>query len=217
MLPLCRDHVWQARAVAGPVLAPALAAIVLREAEQRLAFAADAAAAYRGSRRLLDRLGARVRRRLGRGAPLWHRCAAAASARSACVPARPASAALSLVAALVESADGRRAFESGYGLCVRHAAQAMAMPDAPALRRHRRADDPGPAGAAALGAGGTASARRLAGPAGSGAASNRRPGSGPVRVSPAPFSADRLTATASARIFCDDIVGMEFPVTALMG
>ena len=37
---------------------------------------------------------------------------------------------MSLIAVLVESADGRRAFESGYGLCVRHAAQAMAMPDA---------------------------------------------------------------------------------------
>ncbi len=35
---------------------------------------------------------------------------------------------MSLLAALVESADGRRAFESGYGLCVRHAARAMAMP-----------------------------------------------------------------------------------------
>ena len=43
--------------------------------------------------------------------------------------------ALSLVAALVENADGRRAFESGYGLCVRHAARAMAMPDAPPFAR----------------------------------------------------------------------------------
>ena len=41
VLPLCRDHVSQAHTVAGPVLAPALAAVVLGEAEQRLAFAAD--------------------------------------------------------------------------------------------------------------------------------------------------------------------------------
>jgi len=56
VLPLCREHVWQARAVAGPALAPALAAVVLREAGERLGFAADVAAAYGGSRRLLDRL-----------------------------------------------------------------------------------------------------------------------------------------------------------------
>ena len=66
-----------------------------REAEQRLAFAADAALACRGSRRLLDRLACAFgasRGRTGRAAPLWHRCAAAASARSARVSARPASA-----------------------------------------------------------------------------------------------------------------------------
>ena len=41
--------------------------------------------------------------------------------------------ALALLMALIEYPDGRRAFESGYGLCVRHAAQATAMPDAAAL------------------------------------------------------------------------------------
>jgi hypothetical protein len=67
------------------------------------------------------------------------RCAAVASLRRGracplCVRAREAGErALALVAALVESTGGRRAFESGYGLCVRHAARAMAMPDAPAL------------------------------------------------------------------------------------
>jgi hypothetical protein len=132
VLPLCRDHVWQAREVAGPALAPALGAVVLREAEQRLAFAADAAAVYGGSWRLLDRLGrafgaAPARRavlaslRRGRECPL---CARAHNAGER---------ALSLLAALVESIDGCRAFESGYGLCVRHAARAMAMPDAPAF------------------------------------------------------------------------------------
>jgi hypothetical protein len=34
---------------------------------------------------------------------------------------------------LVEDPGERRAFETGYGLCVRHAARAMAMPHAPAL------------------------------------------------------------------------------------
>src|SRR4051794_35359387 len=65
VLPLCRDHVWQSREVAGPILAPALAAVILREAEQRLFFAAPAAAAYRESPRLLDRLG----RVFGTGSP----------------------------------------------------------------------------------------------------------------------------------------------------
>jgi hypothetical protein len=40
---------------------------------------------------------------------------------------------LALLAALVEDAEARRAFESGYGLCVRHARQAMAPPHAAAL------------------------------------------------------------------------------------
>ena len=41
--------------------------------------------------------------------------------------------ALRLLVALIEYDDGRRAFESGYGLCVRHAAQVMAMPEAAAF------------------------------------------------------------------------------------
>ena len=132
VLPLCRDHVWQARTVAGPVLAPALAAVVLGEAEQRLAFAADAAAACRGSRRLLDRIGRAF------GAAPGRRAALASLRRGRecplCVRVREAGErALALVAALVESAGGRRAFESGYGLCVRHAARVMAMPDASAF------------------------------------------------------------------------------------
>ena len=132
VLPLCRDHVWQARAVAGPALAPALAVIVLREAGQRLVFAADAAAARRGSPRLLDRIGRTF------GAAPARRATLASLHRSRecplCVCIREVGErTLSLIAALVESADGRRAFESGYGLCVRHAARAMAMPSAPAL------------------------------------------------------------------------------------
>ncbi len=129
VLPLCRDHVSQAHTVAGPVLAPALAAVVLGEAEQRLAFAAASAAACRGSRRLLDRIGGAF------GAASGRRAALASLRRGRecplCVRAREAGErALSLIAVLVESAGGRRTFESGYGLCVRHAAQAMAMPDA---------------------------------------------------------------------------------------
>ena len=133
VLPLCHDHVWEARRVAGPPLAPALAATVLREAGQRLGFAADAASAYGGSQRLFDRLArafgvAPVRRTVlaalhrGRECPLCMRVREAGKR------------ALSLLAALVESAGECRAFENGYGLCVRHAADGMAMPDAPAFR-----------------------------------------------------------------------------------
>jgi hypothetical protein len=136
VLPLCRDHVWQARGAAGPALAPALAATVMREAEQRLVFAADAALACRGSRRLPDRLA----RAFGAvpGLDRARRAALASLCRGRecplCARVREAGErALSLVAALVESVEGCRAFESGYGLCVRHAARAMAMPDAPAL------------------------------------------------------------------------------------
>ncbi|MGD9615810.1 MAG: hypothetical protein AB7H90_10735 [Alphaproteobacteria bacterium] len=132
VLPLCREHAWQVRDIAGPVVAPALAGIVLREAGQRLAFAAEAASVYGGSRRFFDRLGralgaAPARRvvlaslRRGRECPLCARIGEAGER------------ALALVAALVESGDGRRAFENGYGLCVRHAARAMAMPEAPPL------------------------------------------------------------------------------------
>ena len=37
---------------------------------------------------------------------------------------------MALLAALLEDAGGRRAFEGGYGLCVRHAAQALPQSDA---------------------------------------------------------------------------------------
>jgi hypothetical protein len=187
VLPLCREHVWQARAVAGPVLAPGLAAVVLREAGQRLGFAADAAAVHGGSRRLLDRLGRAF------GAVPARRAALASLHRGRecplCVRVRIAGErGLALAAALVESAGGRRDFEGGYGLCVRHAAQAIAMPDAPvlgdivaqttrarlALLRWELEEHCG----AARGRQGR-----------SGAASNRPPGSKPARVSPAPFSA----------------------------
>ena len=85
--------------------------------------------ACRGSRRLLDRIGGAF------GAASGRRAALASLRRGRecplCVRAREAGErALSLIAVLVESAGGRRTFESGYGLCVRHAAQAMAMPDA---------------------------------------------------------------------------------------
>jgi hypothetical protein len=133
VLPLCRGHVWQARAVAGPALAPALAAVVRCEAGQRLGFAADAAVAYGGSRRLLDRLAgafgaAPVRREVLASLDRGRECPLCARLRDA------GERALSLLAALVESAGGRRAFENGYGLCLRHAARATVLPDAPALR-----------------------------------------------------------------------------------
>ena len=132
VLPLCRDHVWQARCAAGVALAPALAAAVLREAEDRLAYAAAAREAGRGSallpaaaRRAFAGSAARnavlESLRRGRECPLCRRAREAGER------------AVLLLAALLESAGGRRAFESGYGVCVRHAALAMAMPNAPAL------------------------------------------------------------------------------------
>ena len=200
VLPLCRDHVSQAHAVAGPVLAPALAAVVLGEAEQRLAFAAASTAACRGSRRLLDRIGGAF------GAASGRRAALASLRRGRecplCVRAREAGErALSLIAVLVESAGGRRAFESGYGLCVRHAAQAMAMPDASvfgdivadttharlALLRWELEEQ------MRRGAWQARPQRR-----GVESAAWLRAG---VRVSPAPYSAGRLTAPPRQRIF----------------
>ena len=186
-----------------------------REAEQRLAFAADAAAACRGSRRLLW-LDRTVRFGAAPGAPR----------RSGIAAPRPR------VPALRACPRGRRArigAGRGAGRKRRRAPRLrervwFVRPPCGAgdgdaggirLRRHRRADDPCPAGAAALGAGGAAAARRLAGPADSVAASNRRLGSGPARALPAPSSADRLTAPPRQRMFSSTIVGMEFPVTAL--
>lgn len=131
VLPLCRDHVWQAREAAGPALAPALAATVLREAEERLVYAARSVHADRSSalwssalRRAFGASAAgavRAALRRGRECPLCRRAREAGER------------ALLLFAALLESADGRRAFESGYGLCLRHAAQAMAPPASPAI------------------------------------------------------------------------------------
>ena len=134
-----------------------------------------------------------------RGAPLWHRCAAAASARYASVPARPASAlcrwsrrwskvptgaALSRAAMVCASA-----MRHGRWRCRMH------PPSATSSR-----NDPCPAGAAALGAGGADAARRLAGPAAAARRRIRRPGSGPARALPAPYSAGRLTAPPRQRI-----------------
>jgi hypothetical protein len=170
VLPLCRDHVWQARSVAGPTLAPALAAVVLRETERRLAFAIDAAAACRASCHLLDRI------RYPFGAGTARRAVLASLRRgrdcSLCVRLHEVSGrALALVAALIESPGGCGAFESGHGLCARHAARAMAMPHAPRPARDRRADDACPPPAAALGAGRAAPTQRVAGTA---AAARRR-------------------------------------------
>jgi hypothetical protein len=124
VLPLCREHVWQARSVAGPALAPTLAGNVLQEVKQRLVYAADTAAIYGGSRRLLDRIG----HAFG-AAPARRAALASLSRRRECpLCARlreTGERALALVAALVESIDGRGAFESGYGLCIRHAARAI--------------------------------------------------------------------------------------------
>ena len=214
VLPLCGDHVWRARAVAGPVRAPALAAVVLREAEKRLGFAVDAAAACSGSRQLIHRLG----RMIGT-APARH--AAVASLRRGrecplCVRAREAGErGLSLVAALVESTDGRRAFENGHGLCVRHAARCDGNAR-PRIQCCRRADDPCPADAAALGTGGAASARRLASPA---AAARRRIGglAQGRRAFRRHNLADPVDDAASAQHVFGQIVGMEFPVTAPQG
>lgn len=126
VLPLCRHHVWQAQATGGSALAARLAQVALHEAEERLDYAERALrGAHRSSalRRLWrgSATGDAVREALsnGRECPLCRRMREAGER------------AIALMAALLEDAGGRRAFESGYGLCVRHSAQAMAMRMAP--------------------------------------------------------------------------------------
>ena len=118
VLPLCREHVWQARCVGGPALAPALAATVLHEAEERLVYAEKA----------IERVRRAWFRPAARGAVLGslgqsRECPLCRRAREA------GQRAILLLTALLKDTDGRSAFESGYGLCVRHAAQALSLPD----------------------------------------------------------------------------------------
>jgi hypothetical protein len=132
LLPLCRRHVWQARSVGGAALAPALATLALREAEERLVYAGRAGA----PRREPTIVPAAVRR-LWPGAAARNAVAAALRRGRECPLCRRAreagERAIALLAALLEEAAGRRAFENGYGLCLRHAAQAPALPDARAV------------------------------------------------------------------------------------
>ena len=210
VLPLCRDHVWQARTVAGPVLAPALAAVVLGEAEQRLAFAADAAAACRGSRRLLDRIGGAF------GAAPGRRAALASLRRGRECPL------------CVACPRGRRArFVAGCGAgrkCRRaprfrervwFVRPPCGTGDGDAgrirLRRHRRATRPMPGWRCCAGSWRSSCGAALGKPGRSGAASNRRLGSGPARALPAPSSAGRLTAPPRQRIFRGQLWGWSSP------
>jgi hypothetical protein len=134
VLPLCRAHVGQARAFCGPALAPALAAVVVREAEERLVYAGRAgepaggrAAAFVAHALRHAGAGAARRRavlealRRGRECPLCRQMREAGER------------AIQLLAVLLEIPDTRRAFENGHGLCVRHAAQTLAMPVPPAI------------------------------------------------------------------------------------
>jgi hypothetical protein len=129
VLPLCRHHVWEARAAGGHALAARLAQVTLHEAEERLDYAERAFAAACDSSALRQALrsvcrgsstGDAVQKALrnGRECPLCRRMRGAGER------------AMALLGALLEDAGGRRAFESGYGLCVRHAAQTLAQPDA---------------------------------------------------------------------------------------
>jgi hypothetical protein len=129
VLPLCRHHVWLARVAGGPVLGSRLAEVAMRQAEERLVYAERGLLAASGSsalRQALRRLcpgsaaGDAVRAALGRGreCPMCRRMREAGER------------AIALLAALLEDAGGRRAFESGYGLCLRHSAQAMTMREA---------------------------------------------------------------------------------------
>lgn len=124
VLPLCRHHVWQARFAGGPALAPALAGVVADEAEERLVYAGMACESAPRSMMPLRWSGSAPRAavpaslRRGRECPLCRRAREAGER------------AILLLAALLEETAGRRAFEGGYGLCVRHAAQALALPDA---------------------------------------------------------------------------------------
>ncbi len=136
VLPLCRHHVWQARVAGGAILAPALAAVVVGEAEERLVYAGKARELGRGAAivppavqrawsSMWPSSGSRIAvldsLQRGRECPLCRRAREAGER------------AVLLLAALLEDTDGRRAFEGGYGLCVRHAAQALALPGAPAV------------------------------------------------------------------------------------
>jgi hypothetical protein len=129
VLPLCRHHVWQARVAGAPALAPRLAKVALREAEERLVYAERAFAAARGSSALQQAV-----RRLWRGPASGDGVQAALGRGRECPLCRRMREAgdrgIALVAALLEDAAGRRAFENGYGLCVRHSAQAMTMREA---------------------------------------------------------------------------------------
>ena len=129
VLPLCPQHVWQARVAGGPALAVRLAQVAVREAEERLVYADRAFAALQPSSAFCQ-----VVRRLwvGRGsAEIIQDALSRGRECPLCRRMREAGArAIALLAALLEEPGGRRAFESGYGLCVRHAAQALAQPDA---------------------------------------------------------------------------------------
>jgi hypothetical protein len=131
VLPLCREHVWQARRAGGSLLARTLVENVTREAEERLVYAERGLDQAMGSPGLV----ASVRRAVFRSSPRAAVLAALRQGRECplCRHLREVGErAVLLLAALLESADGRRAFESGYGLCVRHAAQALALPQASA-------------------------------------------------------------------------------------
>jgi hypothetical protein len=105
---------------------------VTREAEERLLYASRALDRAAGSGGFV----AAVRRAVAGSA---RRAAVLQALRQGreCPPCRHlrevGERAILLLAALLESADARRAFESGYGLCVRHAAQALALPQAAAV------------------------------------------------------------------------------------
>jgi hypothetical protein len=129
VLPLCSDHVWQARAAGGPMLGQLLAEVTLQEAEERLVYAERAFRIARESssfRQAFRRLwpgsvaGDAVQAALVRGrvCPLCRRLREAADR------------AVALLVSLLEDTAGRRAFEHGYGLCVRHSAQFLGMREA---------------------------------------------------------------------------------------
>ena len=216
VLPLCRDHVWQARGVAGPALAPALAAVVLargraapRLRRRRGVGLSGIAAPARSARQRAFGAAASTER----AAPPWHRWAAAASARSAPAPARPASA---------RCRWSRRWSKAPTGAARSRAAMVCASAMRHARWRCRtlrlsarsRRGPPMPGWRCCAGSWRSRCGAALGRPGRSGAASNRQLGSGPARVSPAPYSAEPVDGTASATHLSEEIVGMEFPVTA---
>jgi hypothetical protein len=120
VLPLCRRHVWQTRELAGPAVALALAENTLREAADTLASLSQRPVAPPLVQFFRRAPGPDLLAR-GRECPLCRREREAGER------------AILLLSALLEDPGARRDFGVGFGLCVRHASQALRQALSPAV------------------------------------------------------------------------------------